>query len=276
MVGSAIKEVFKEQELILTDKHDLDVRKYEDVMVYADKRPEIIIHLAAETDLERCEQNPDQAYMTNHTGTLNMMLLARRLEIPIIYISTAGVFNGEKATYNEYDIPAPINHYGRSKWFGEIALSGYKKVWIFRAGWMMGGGELCDKKFVNKVYAQITNGKKLLYGIKDVFGSPTYACDLAKTIKRVVEEEAEYGLYNCAGVGRASRYDVAKAIVKYLGKEDDIIVTPVQNGFFHKDFFCPRARSEVLENTKLNAMGLSCMRSWTDSLQEYIEKDFKR
>lgn len=274
MLGTAVKETIKNHELIPTDIHELDVRKVEDIKTYERKMPDLIIHLAAETDLEKCENNPAHAYMTNHTGTLNMTLMARRLDIPIVYISTAGVFNGEKDSYTEYDTPDPMNHYGMSKWYGEMAVRSYHKHWIFRAGWMMGGGELIDKKFVNLVYAQIKAGKRLIYGLSDIYGSPTYTKDLAMTIENVISAKAEYGVYHSGGMGRASRYDVAKTIVEAL--DVDVTVTPVKNGFFQKDFFCPRSKSEVLENTKLNAMNLSLMRSWKETVIEYVKKDFKK
>ena len=83
-------------------------------------RPGLVFHLAAETDLEICEANPDHAYLTNTLGTQNMCLAARRIGATLIYISTAGVFDGEKKTpYIEFDAPNPLNIYGKSKLEGE-------------------------------------------------------------------------------------------------------------------------------------------------------------
>lgn len=271
MLGSAVNEVFKDEELLLTDIHNLDVTDYDQVISYADSKPDLIIHLAAETDLEKCQRFPEHAYMTNHTGTVNVMLLAKKLDIPMVFISTAGIFNGQREFYHENCIPDPINHYGRSKWFAEIALSNYDRVWIFRAGWMMGGGPVKDKKFVGQIYRQLfIEGKKDIYAIDDIYGSPTYTHDLAETIKNVINNHAPYGVYNCAGEGKASRYDVAKAVVEFLKADAQVIIVPVD--YFQHKFPCPRSKYEVLKNWKLNDMGLSKMRDWEDSLKEYIEK----
>jgi dTDP-4-dehydrorhamnose reductase len=270
MVGSAVKEVFNVHELILTDIEEMDVTDYDTVMMFAEKKPDLILHLAAETNLEVCKEWAENAYMTNHTGTVHMMLLANKLDIPIVYISTAGIFDGKKNYYHEWDEPGAINHYGRSKWFGEIALASYPKRWIFRAGWMMGGGPEIDKKFVNIIYKQVKAGKKEIYAVDDAFGSPTYTVDLATTIKYAVENNIPYGTYHCGGGGVASRYDVACAVVEFL--KADVKVIPVKDGYFDKEFHCARSKSEVMANVKLNGMAILKMRHWKEALKEYIEK----
>lgn len=270
MLGSAIKEVFKNDELILTDIESLDVRESKQVMSYADKKPELIIHLAALTDLEYCERNPGEAYYTNHVGTINMRNLSKSLNVDMVYISTAGVFDGKKDSYCDDDIPNPLNIYGKSKWCGEICFSDkLAHHYTFRASWMMGGGEK-DKKFVNLIYKQIRAGKKEIYAINDVYGCPTYTYDLAMTIKNVIDNDAPYGFYNCAGEGRASRYDVAKTIVEFL--HADVEVIGVKDGYFKEKFPCQRSKCEVLINRKLNELNLSKMRPWREALKEYIEK----
>lgn len=274
MVGSAVQDVFADHELILTDIETMDVRDYDTVMAFGERDPELIIHLAAETNLEVCKLNPKSAYLTNHTGTVHMMLLAKKLRVPIVYISTAGVFDGTRDSYTEWDAPCAINHYGRSKWFGEIALSSYDKVWIFRAGWMMGGGPDIDKKFVNAIYKKIKAGEKKIYAITDLFGSPTYTYDLAKTIRNVIEKKAKYRIYNSGGKGVASRFDVAQAIVECL--KADVVIIPVKDGYFDKDFHCKRSKSEVLNNVMLQARRLSKMRHWREGLEEYLCKSFMR
>jgi dTDP-4-dehydrorhamnose reductase len=269
MVGSAVKEVFKHHDLLLTDIKEMDVRDYDIVMSYADTKPNLILHLAAETNLEVCKSDPGNAYLTNHTGTVHMRLLSEMLDIPVVYISTAGIFDGQKNYYHEWDRPGAINHYGRSKWFGEIALEGYRKKWIFRAGWMMGGGPNIDKKFVNIIYKKIKSGAKELCAVDDAFGCPTYTYDLASTIWAVLEQKSPYGVYHCGGGGVASRYDVACAVVEFL--KADVKVIPVKDGYFDKEFHCKRSKSEVMANVKLNGMAISKMRNWRVSLKEYIE-----
>lgn len=269
MLGEAMQRVFVGHELAFTDLYSLDVRNYYQVIDCIDSlpyMPEYIFHLAAETNLELCEIRPDNAYMTNTIGTANIVKLAECLKIPIIYISTAGVFDGRLGrAYDEDDVPNPVNAYGRSKYYGEIIVRQYEKHYIFRMSWAMGGGPKLDKKFVNKIYAFIKRGDKTIYAIKDLYGSPTYMIDVALSIKNLLLGRIPYGTYHLAGKGSASRYDVAKAIVEIL--KEDIDVVAVGEDHFKKSYFCPRAKNETLE-TK-SKWGIY-MRDWRESLEQYL------
>lgn len=120
----------------------LDVRDY-DAFEYAvrDFKPTAIFHLAALTDLEFCEENPVDAYDTNSLGTEHAALLSKKYRALIVYISTAGIFDGQLDIYTEFDTPNPINIYGRSKYAGEAYVTSYlDSFFVFRSGWMMGGG----------------------------------------------------------------------------------------------------------------------------------------
>ena len=271
MLGSAVKKVFSDYDLILTDSIELDVRNLKQVMFYKDKKPDIVFHLAAETDHFKAEFNPTDAYLTNHTGTQNMVELAKLLDIPIVYIGTAGIFSGDKEVYIEEDIPNPINHYGRSKYYGECAVRLYPKHYIVRSGWAMGGGPAIDKKFVNKVFKQIESGAKELYGITDIYGTPTYTPDFALTLRNIIESKAPYGIYHSSGYGRASRFDVLKLFISYLGLNRFIELVPMTYNEYHDKFplQCPYTKSEVLSIEKIRTMGLSAMRDWRDALEEY-------
>jgi dTDP-4-dehydrorhamnose reductase len=276
MLGTSVKKVFKDHNLILTDINELDVRNIQQVMFYTSFKLDVILHLAAETDLIKAQFNPADAYLTNHTGTQNMVELAKTLEIPIVYIGTAGIFDGQKKIYTENDSANPIHHYGRSKYFGEIAVKSYPKHYIVRGGWGMGGGPKIDKKFINKVFKQIQQGQKTLYGIKDIYGNPTYAVDLAKTIKNILESQAEFGTYHSSGKGVASRFEVLKAFVNFLGLSRKLKLIPLTYKEYSKLFplQTPPTRSEVLSIVKLENTGLSAMRDWQLALSDYA-KEFK-
>lgn len=272
MLGEAVRKVFKDHELILTDIYDIDVRSYDSVMQYMEKLdsvPNYIWHMAAETNLEICELRPEQAYLTNTIGTFNVARLAQLLDVPIIYMSTAGIFKGNQVKpYIETDMPQPANHYGRSKYYGELALNSYDKVYIFRMSWAMGGGPKLDKKFVNKIYQLIKSGKNVLHVIDDKFGSPTYTHDVAMTIQNCLIAQLPYGVYHVAGKGKASRFDVAKAIVEILGLKVEII--PVKSEFYKSQYPCLRANNEVLESKK-DFRYANVMRDWREALEEYLK-----
>lgn len=251
----------------------LDVRDHAAVRAATeDFRPNLILHLAAETDLERCETDRDHAYLTNALGTQNVALVAADLGVPLVYISTAGVFDGEKGDepYTEFDRPNPINAYGGSKYEGELIVrQTVARHYIVRAGWMIGGKER-DHKFVAKVVDQIRGGARVIHAVADKLGTPTYVEDFARNLLALVETPF-YGLYHMTCEGTGSRLDVARAIVEYYGRAD-IEVMAVSSDFFAKEYFAPRPRSEMMRNYVLELRGLNMMRPWPEALRTYLDQ----
>ncbi len=272
MVGGYVSSVFSDYELVLTDIVEgflrLDIRDPIAVKATLEhSKSDIVLHLAAATDVDRCEQKPDWAYHTNTIGTQNVALACQAFSVPLVYVSTAGVFWGDKPEpYIEFDVPKPINVYGHSKLAGEqIVSSLLQRYYIVRAGWMIGGGER-DKKFVGKIAQLITEGRNPLQVVDDKLGSPTYGKDLLGGIHRLIET-GYYGLYHMVNKGFCSRYDVALAVRDAL-KRSDISIIPVSSAHFPLP--APRARSEAMRNLKLELLGLDLMRPWEDALYEYV------
>jgi len=249
-----------------------DVRDYSQMRrSIGEFRPDVIVNLAAITDLEECEREPENAWLTNALGSENLGLIANELDATCVYISTAGVFDGARATYSDFDAPNPINCYGRSKHYGETFVHQHvRKHYVLRAGWMMGGGPAKDKKFLNKIYRQLIEGRRELFVVDDKVGTPTYSVDFARGLHVLLESDL-YGLYNQGGEGVCSRYEVAQEFVRLLGLERDVAVNKVESSFFAKEYFAPRPASEALVNLKLRARGLNVMRDWRTCLREYSE-----
>ena len=275
MVGSYVPEVFADWKVILTDIvtgcPTLDIREPQAVMsCVGELRPDMILHLAAATDVDRCEQEPDWAYHANAVGTQNVALACLEYGIPLVYISTAGVFWGDKPDpYIEFDAPRPFNIYGQTKLAGEqIVSSLLQRYYIVRAGWMVGGGEK-DKKFVGKIARLMQEGRNPLRVVNDKFGSPTYAKDLLGGIHRLVETKY-YGLYHMTNQGTCSRYDVALHIREVM-RRPDIDIRPISSDEFPLP--APRARSEAMRNLKLELLKIHQMRPWQDAVREYIEQE---
>jgi dTDP-4-dehydrorhamnose reductase len=249
----------------------LDFRDYEaykkDVFGF---NPDYLFHLGAYTDLEFCELNPDDTYITNTLSVENAVYIARDLNIPILYISTAGIFDGRKDVYDDWDEPNPLGVYARSKYMGErFILENSKKYLICRAGWMMGAGPAKDKKFINKIMAQIKAGRKELLIVDDKDGTPTYTQDFARNVQLLLEKEY-WGLYNMVCGGQTSRLEVARELVSILGLEEEVNIVPVDSEYFKETYFADRPASERLINKKLNLRGLNAMRDWRIALKEYI------
>ena len=272
MLGTAFYSQFKDNYILkCTDKdvneswlNFLDFRDFDeykkDVLYF---NPDYLFHLGAHTDLEYCEKNIEDTYKTNTTSVENAVYIANILNIPILYISSGGVFDGNKPAFDDWDIPNPNTVYGRSKYLGErFVVENAKRYLVCRAGWMMGGG-IKDKKFVRKIKDQA--GKKEIYVVNDKYGTPTYTVDFANTVRKLIESEL-WGVYNCVCEGQTSRLEVAMEIIRILGSETKIV--EIGSGDM-KDYFVERPLSECLLNSKLHLRGIT-MRYWKDALNEYM------
>jgi dTDP-4-dehydrorhamnose reductase len=283
MLGEAFyKQFSSDYEIKCTDKDVnekwlsfLDFRDFESYKKdVTDFNPDYLFHLGAYTDLEFCENNPDETYLTNTLAVENAVYIANKLDIPVLYISTAGIFDGKKELYDEWDIPNPLGVYARSKYAGELYVKeNAKRYLVCRAGWMMGSGPSKDKKFINKIMKKIKNGDKELFIVNDKDGTPTYTHDFAKNVKLLIEKEY-WGLYNMVCGGQTSRAEVAFELLKVLNLHDKVKITLVTSDYFSKEYFAPRPPCERLVNKKLDLRQLNIMSDWKIALKEYLEKYF--
>jgi dTDP-4-dehydrorhamnose reductase len=280
MLGTTLQKIHNNDKLIITDKEEseiyCDIRDIKSCNAIVEKyNPDIILNFAALVDLEYCEKEKDDCYLTNTISALHLFNLAKDRNIPYVFISTAGIFGNDKEFYTEEDTPYPLSAYGKSKYYTEqiIQNQSYKKYWIFRAGWMMGGGPDKDKKFVNKLIKQINSGAKELFVVDDKLGVPTYTKDFASSIIKHIEEELPYGLYNMVSNGEASRYETALSINEYLNL--GLKINKVSSDHFKNEYFAPRPYSEKLINKSLNDLNKNYMRNWKVCLIEYLNEYYK-
>jgi dTDP-4-dehydrorhamnose reductase len=282
MLGTTLKKVTDINNFKLTDKDintDIefcDIRDLKHVTeVINQYNPDIILNFAALVDLEYCEQEKDDCYLTNTVAAIHLFNLCKDKNIPYIFISTAGIFGNDKEFFTENEQPYPLSTYGKSKYYTEQLMlnQNYNKYYIFRAGWMMGGGPDVDKKFVNKIMKQIKSKVKELNVVDDKLGVPTYTKDFALSILKHIKNDLPYGLYNMVSKGEASRYNVAIAIKECL--ELDITINKVDSDYYKEEYFAPRPYSEKLINKKLNDLDRNYMREWKECLYEYLNEFFK-
>ena len=250
MLGTTLQGLVDTSEHLLTDKDVegevsfCDIRDLKHTSEVVSKyKPDIILNFAALVDLEYCEQEKDDCYLTNTIAAIHLFNLARDLNVPYVFISTAGIFGNDKEYYTEEDTPFPLSAYGKSKYYTEQLMQnqGYEKYWIFRAGWMMGGGPLKDKKFVNKIMKQIKSGAKELNVVDDKLG--------------------------------ASRYQTAVEMNEFLNL--GVSINKVDSNFFAEEYSAPRPYSEKLINKSLNDLKRNYMRDWKTCLHEYLSKFYK-
>ncbi|MCC5647823.1 SDR family oxidoreductase [Nostoc sp. CHAB 5824] len=250
----------------------LDFRDHEsyvaDVKAF---QPDYLFHIGAYTDLEFCELNKDDTYRTNTLAVESAVQIANSLDIPLLYISTAGIFDGGQNQYDDWDTPNPLGVYARTKYLGErYVVENCLRYLVCRAGWMMGGGPSKDKKFVQKIMAQIKAGKTVLHIVDDKDGTPTYTHDFARNCLDLLQAE-RWGLYNMVCGGVTSRIEVATELVDVIGLKDKVEIVPVDSSFFKEQYFAERPPSERLVNARLDLMDLNHMRDWRIALRDYVE-----
>lgn len=253
----------------------LDIRNFaeyrKDVLEFD---PDWLFHLGAYTDLEFCENNPDETYITNTLSVENAVFIANELKIPILYISTAGIFDGKKPYYDDWDIPNPLGVYARSKWAGEnYVVKNATRYFICRPGWMMGGGYKKDKKFVNKIVKQLLSGRRELFIVDDRDGTPTYTHDFARNVDLLMKNNY-WGLYNMVCESQTSRLEVTEEILKIIGIESKVKIKKVNSDYFKDEYYVLRPNSERLINKKLSLRSINIMRDWKVTLKEYLENEY--
>lgn len=280
MVGHYAKKVFCDFDLISSDiMGSFEMLDVTDPIasrrVISKTKPHTVLHLAALTDVDKCEREKELAYKCNRDGARNIALACKEIDAEMVYISSGSVFSGALGRpARETDAPDPVNVYGKSKLAGEREVSSIlKKHYIIRAGWMIGGGPDKDKKFVGKIMKKILEGEKNLKIINDKFGTPVYAQDLLAGIKELLNRKGSHGLYHMVNENgkECSRYGITVSIKEIL-KKHDLKIEPVSSGLFNLS--APRARSEALENYRLKELGLGIMRPWKDALSEYLKVEW--
>lgn len=192
-------------------KLDLTVDDVSDKI--AKYNPDYIIHTAALSSVDKCERNPDLAYRINALGTKRVIDAAVKLNVPILYISTDYVFNGQCPPYFEDDEPAPVNIYGESKLQGEKFVRKVSSSVILRVSWLFGpeGNDFVD--FILKA-------EEPIYVIKNQISKPTSTIDLSYAIINLIKKDVR-GIYHFANPPEINRLDWVKTVFKInkLNKE---------------------------------------------------------
>ena len=249
--------------------YKMDITNPDSVKEIFDKtRPDIIVHTAAWTDVDGCEQDPDKAQKVNADGTQNIAKAAAAINIPVVYVSTDFVFDGEKdAPYREDDPTGPINAYGRSKLGGEEAVREYLDNYaIVRTSWLYGAQ---GKNFVNTI---ISKGKEKghLKVVNDQVGGPTYTKDLSTAIKCIVDCAIKpyKETFHVSNTGSCTWRDFACEIRDYAGLEG-VTIDPIES--VELDRPATRPKYSVLDTSKMEKVVGVKMRSWKEALKEYFE-----
>jgi len=188
-------------------------------------RPDMVVHTAAETDVDRCETDRELAWSINAEGTGNVAEACRKIGAKLIYVSTDYVFDGNKGMYKEEDEPKPVNYYGLSKLRGEELVKKTCDAFVVARTSVLYGWHPSKRNYATWIMDSLKNRKRINV-VTDHYNSPTYADDLAETISRVIERDVN-GILHVSGKDRVSRYDFAMEIAEVFGL-DPSLVTPVK------------------------------------------------
>lgn len=168
--------------------------------------PDAIIHNAAMTLVDECEQKSDQAFLTNVMATAEIARIAKRRSIRLIYVSSDMVFDGKKGNYREDDDVNPVNYYGKTKVLAEESIKSVCKDYVIaRSALIYGGAITSSNSFVEKTLHHIRKGQpiNLFY---DQYRSPILVDNLAEALVELAEHPF-IGTIHLGGSERLNRYD---------------------------------------------------------------------
>ena len=271
MLAKAVREKFKEDQLICTDVEELDIANLEQVEEFVEKeKPEYIINCAAFTAVDKAEECYDLAEKINAEGPKNLALAAEKVDATLVHISTDYVFDGDLDTsksYTEQDKTAPVTVYGITKRHGEEKVEqNCKKYYIFRTAWLYGDGN----NFV-RTMLKLGKEKEEVSVVNDQHGSPTYSVDLASIIYQAIEKKIPYGIYHATNQGFTTWYELTKKI--YEMENLSCKVKPVTSEEFVRP--AKRPKNSMLNKEKLLTQGIQ-IPSWEDAVERYLREEKTR
>lgn len=230
----------------------------------SDYEPQVIIHCAAYTAVDKAEDEQEVSYNVNVLGTKYMAEAAKELGAKMVYISTDYIFPGDgDHYYTEEDQARPINHYGMTKWQGEQVVRELVKAhFILRISWAFG---VSGNNFI-KTMLKLGETKKELKVVDDQIGSPTYTYDLAILIAKMIQTD-QYGTYHATNTGICSWYEFAQEIFKLA----DIPMTVIPVGSEAYPVKATRPHNSRLSKAKLEQAGFEPLPKWQDALKRYLK-----
>lgn len=227
--------------------------------------PDVVVHCAAYTAVDKAEDERDTCYNINVLGTRYIAQVCANIGAKMVYLSTDYVFDGSgDAPFEVSDPPSPINYYGETKYAGELEVKKLiDKFFIIRISWVFG---MNGNNFV-KTMKRLANERSKLDIVSDQVGSPTYTYDLAILILEMIKTN-KYGEYHASNEGYCSWYEFACEIFKQSG------ITIQVNPILTKDYVtkAKRPQNSKLSKNMLEANGFKRLPRWEDALLRYLNE----
>lgn len=252
--------------MIGIDREELDLTIPGDVSLYVNEiKPDVIIHCAAYTAVDKSEEDKEGCWKVNVEGTKYIAAAAKDIKAKFIYISTDYVYDGEgKEPFTETDVPNPQGYYGLTKYEGEKKVKELlEEYFIVRTSWVFG---INGNNFI-KTMLQLAETRDELNVVGDQIGSPTYTYDLAILLIDMVQSE-KYGLYHASNEGFCSWADFAEEAFHLAGKEVKV------NAITTEEYPTPavRPKNSRMSKQKLLDNGFNQLPSWKDAVKRYVEE----
>jgi len=226
-------------------------------------RPDVVFNAAAYTAVDRAESEPDLAFEVNGHAVARVAQVCRDLVVPLVHYSSDYVFDGTATSPIPEDAtPHPVGVYGRSKLEGEEAVSrSGADAWVVRSSWVYASR---GRNFLSAIMERASRGQPLRV-VSDQRGSPTFARDLARASRRLVEV-GPHGVYHLTNSGECTWLDLARATLALAGLAAE--VEPVTTAEWAAP--APRPAYSVLANTRWLALGEPPLRPWQEALAECV------
>ena len=253
-------------EAIGVDIEEMDITDAASVeKVIGEAAPDAVIHCAAYTAVDAAEDNVELCRRVNADGPENIAKMCKKLDIPMIQISTDYVFDGMgEQLWQPDDKREPVSVYGQTKYEGELAVQNtLEKYFIVRIAWVFG---VNGKNFV-KTMLNLGKTRDKLTVVCDQFGSPTYTYDLAKLLVDMVQTD-KYGVYHATNEGFCNWYEFACEIFKQAGVE--VEVAPVTSDQYPTK--AKRPFNSRMSKDKLEENGFERLPDWKDALSRYLKE----
>lgn len=253
-------------EVVAVTRQELDIADKTAVFdIFKRKKIDAAINCAAYTDVDGSETNIETCYAANSTGVENLALAAKEIDCGFVTISTDFVFDGtNKDFYTQRDTPNPLGIYGKAKLDGEIkARDAYARSIIVRSGWIYGNG---GTNFLSVMDKLLADGKKIK-AIYDSYGTPTFANDLAKRLRELVELDLP-AIYHVTNSGEGTSYaGFAEKVCELKGFDVNLLEKASADSLKRP---APRPQSSKMCCLFSEKFGLNSMPSWEDALKEFL------
>jgi dTDP-4-dehydrorhamnose reductase len=257
------------------DKDELDITDEKAVDKFiTDYQPDVVMHNAAWTAVDKAEQMPDAVYKVNALGPKYIAEACKKVGAVMFYISTDYVFDGKGTRFFETTDPKNgLSVYGKTKSEGEdFVTAALTRYFIIRISWVFG---INGHNFIKTMISLADSGKKELSIVDDQIGSPTYTYDLSKLMCDMMVTE-KYGTYHATNEGVCSWAEFADFIFKTAGLT--VKVNPVSTEEYRKLVPNQAARplNSRMSKESLVKAGFKKMPTWQDATERYIHDQLKR